>query len=266
MPSSAPEHAVRTAVITTTSGDRNILATVTRKRVKNLNLRVHADGTVTMSIPMRTSIARAQDFLDRKAPWIAQRLERIEAARNSHGIIHPATAPAGPQEAGDNGANSADVAVKPRLLLWGEEVDAYRALQKHGLLPAVFGGADSDAIADGAVDTARLQRLVEILYKQEVARALPQIAQPLESAMGVAASRWQVRSMKTRWGSCTPKTAAIRINSQLAAYPIDCLGFVVAHELVHLMEPSHNARFHMLLDAYCPRNRELAAQLKHAPV
>ncbi len=254
MCSSASGNAVRTAVITTTSGDRSIQATVTRKHVKNLNLRVHADGTVTMSIPMRTSIARAQDFLDRKAPWIAQRLECIEAARNSRGIIHPAAAP----------ADSADAVTKPRLLLWGEEVDAYSTLQKHGLLPEVFGGADSNAAGAG-IDTARLQRLVDVLYKQEVARALPQIAQPLESAMGVAASRWQVRSMKTRWGSCTPKTAAIRINSQLAAYPIDCLNFVVAHELVHLMEPSHNARFHMLLDVYCPRNRELAAQLKHAP-
>lgn len=254
MCSSASGNAVRTAVITTTSGDRSIQATVTRKHVKNLNLRVHADGTVTMSIPMRTSIARAQDFLDRKAPWIAQRLECIEAARNSRGIIHPAAAP----------ADSADAVTKPHLLLWGEEVDAYSTLQKHGLLPEVFGGADSNAAGAG-IDTARLQRLVDVLYKQEVARAIPQIAQPLESAMGVAASRWQVRSMKTRWGSCTPKTAAIRINSQLAAYPIDCLNFVVAHELVHLMEPSHNARFHMLLDVYCPRNRELAAQLKHAP-
>ncbi|WP_281694881.1 M48 family metallopeptidase [Collinsella tanakaei] len=254
MCSSASGNAVRTAVITTTSGDRSIQATVTRKHVKNLNLRVHADGTVTMSMPMRTSIARAQDFLDRKAPWIAQRLECIEAARNSRGIIHPAAAP----------ADSADAVTKPRLLLWGEEVDAYSTLQKHGLLPEVFGGADSNAAGAG-IDTARLQRLVDVLYKQEVARAIPQIAQPLESAMGVAASRWQVRSMKTRWGSCTPKTAAIRINSQLAAYPIDCLNFVVAHELVHLMEPSHNARFHMLLDVYCPRNRELAAQLKHAP-
>ena len=172
MPSSAPGNAVRTAVITTTSGDRSIQATVTRKRVKNLNLRVHADGTVTMSIPMRTSIARAQDFLDRKAPWIAQRLERIEAARNSRGIIHPAAAPAG----------SADAVTKPRLLLWGEEVDAYSTLQKHGLLPEVFGGADSNA-ADAGIDTARLQRLVDVLYKQEVARAIPQIAQPLESAM-----------------------------------------------------------------------------------
>ena len=188
MCSSASGNAVRTAVITTTSGDRSIQATVTRKHVKNLNLRVHADGTVTMSIPMRTSIARAQDFLDRKAPWIAQRLECIEAARNSRGIIHPAAAP----------ADSADAVTKPRLLLWGEEVDAYSTLQKHGLLPEVFGGADSNAAGAG-IDTARLQRLVDVLYKQEVARAIPQIAQPLESAMGVAASRWQVRSMKTRW-------------------------------------------------------------------
>ena len=157
MPSSAPGHAARTAVITTTCGSRSIQAAVTRKRVKNLNLRVHADGTVTMSIPMRTSIARAQDFLDRKAPWIVQRLERIEAARGSRGIIHPAAAPAG----------SADAATKPRMLLWGEEVDAYSALQKHGLLPEVFDGTDSDATGAG-VD--RLQRLVDILYKQEVAR------------------------------------------------------------------------------------------------
>ncbi len=264
MPPSAPEHAVRTAVITTTSGDRSIQATVTRKRVKNLNLRVHADGTVTMSIPMRTSIVRAQDFLDRKAPWIAKRIERIESARSNRGIIHPAAAPAGAQKAGNDGAVGAGTAAKPRLLLWGEEVDAYSTLQKHGLLPEVFGGADIDA-ASADIDPTRLQRLVDVLYKQEVTRVLPQIAQPLESAMGVAASRWQVRSMKTRWGSCTPKTAAIRINSQLAAYPLDCLSFVVAHELVHLMEPSHNARFHMLLDVYCPPNRELAARLKHAP-
>ena len=73
-PQAPRRHAARTAVITTTCGSRSIQAAVTRKRVKNLNLRVHADGTVTMSIPMRTSIARAQDFLDRKAPWIARRL------------------------------------------------------------------------------------------------------------------------------------------------------------------------------------------------
>lgn len=82
--------------------------------------------------------------------------------------------------------------------------------------------------------------------------------------MGVAVSRASVRSMKTRWGSCTPKTGAIRIARELAAYPVECLDMVVAHELVHLLEPSHNQRFHALLDTYCPDNRALSQRLKTA--
>ncbi len=70
--------------------------------------------------------------------------------------------------------------------------------------------------------------------------------------------------MKTRWGSCTPKTGAIRINARLAAYPPECLEFVVAHELVHLLEPSHNTRFHALLDEFCPGNRHPAKLLREA--
>lgn len=87
-----------------------------------------------------------------------------------------------------------------------------------------------------------------------------------EIAMGVAVSRVSVRSMKTRWGSCTPKTGAIRIARELAAYPVECLDMVVAHELVHLLEPSHNHRFHALLDTYCPNNRALSQRLKQPPI
>ena len=80
--------------------------------------------------------------------------------------------------------------------------------------------------------------------------------------MPVHATRWSVRRMRTRWGSCTPKTGAIRINSALAAYPPECLDYVVTHELMHLLEPSHNARFHVLLDRFYPRNRDVAGLLK----
>ena len=83
--------------------------------------------------------------------------------------------------------------------------------------------------------------------------------------MGVSASSWSVRSMKTRWGSCTPARRSIRINARIAAYPPACLDFVIAHELCHLMEPSHNARFHALLDIYCPDNRAAAELLKRPP-
>ena len=96
-------------------------------------------------------------------------------------------------------------------------------------------------------------------------RALPDVVERMEARIGVHATRWSVRVMKTRWGSCTPKTGAIRINARLAAYPPECLEFVAAHELVHLLEPSHNARFHALLDEFCPDNRHPAKLLREAP-
>lgn len=205
--------------------------TVTRKRVRNLNLRVHADGSVTLSIPWRTSTATAQDFLERKTGWIRERVERRATQAEQPPV--PFTGP-------DAGT----------LPLWGELVDAARVLE-------LEAGCN---LADLAPD--ELQSRIDALYRREVTRALPTAAAHIEAAANVHATRWSVRRMKTRWGSCTPKTGAIRINSALAAYPSICLDYVVAHELTHLLEPSHNARFHTLLDRFCPDNREIAAILK----
>lgn len=192
---------------------------VTRKRVKNLNLRVRSDGTVTLSIPLRTPHAYAQAFLDRKAAWIAERVRRSAE-----------------QEA----LKTPDGEAPGYIPLWGAPVPREAALGEH------IG--------------------IDDLYRAEVTRVLPDVAARIEQIIGVHAARWSVRTMKTRWGSCTPKTGAIRINARLAAYPPECLEFVVAHELVHLLEPSHNARFHALLDEFCPNNRSIAQRLKQNPV
>lgn len=187
---------------------------VTRRRVKNLNLRVRADGTVALSIPLRTPSAHAQAFLDRKSTWIAERVARAQARDPQ--CLTPGM---------------------PELIpLWGS------------LTPR-----DPDLTDQAALDAR---------YRAETQGALPSVAARMERRIRVQAARWNVRTMKTRWGSCTPKTGAIRINARLAAYPPECLEFVVAHELVHLLEPSHNARFHALLDEFCPENRHLAQILK----
>ena len=111
-----------------------------------------------------------------------------------------------------------------------------------------------------------LQTRIDQLYASEVTAALRDIVHAYEIAMGVTVARVSVRSMKTRWGSCTPKSGAVRIARELAAYPVECLDMVVAHELVHLLEPSHNQRFHALLDTYCPNNRALSQRLKQPPI
>lgn len=203
-----------------------IPVSVVRKRVKNLNLRVRADGTVTLSIPQHLPLARAQEFLERRGDWIAERVHRNIERRPS------------PDFAGG---------LPDRIPLWGKLVPC----------DAVQGAPGQTTIDQAALDE---------FYRTEVLRALPDIVERMEARVGVHAARWSVRVMKTRWGSCTPKTGAIRINARLAAYPPECLEFVVAHELVHLLEPSHNTRFHALLDEFCPDNRGIARQLKQQPI
>ena len=100
------------------------------------------------------------------------------------------------------------------------------------------------------------------LYRAEVARALPEVVVRMEAASGLHATGWQLRDMRTRWGSCTPATGRIRVNTRLAAYPPTCLDYVVAHELTHLAEASHNKRFHSLLAAIYPDEARARALLR----
>ena len=237
-----------------------IPVSVVRKRVKNLNLRVRADGTVTLSIPQHLPLARAREFLDRKGDWIAERVRRNIERRPS------------PDLAGE---------LPDRIPLWGKLVPRDSINANSGQT-----ASDRDASGQGAPGQTAVNRNIsgqsvsgqttpgqttidqaalDELYRTEVLRALPDVVERMEARIGVHATRWSVRVMKTRWGSCTPKTGAIRINARLAAYPPECLEFVVAHELVHLLEPSHNTRFHALLDGFCPGNRHPAKLLREAP-
>lgn len=218
-----------------------IPVSVVRKRVKNLNLRVRADGTVTLSIPQHLPLARAREFLDRKGGWIAERVRRNIDRRPS------------PDLAGE---------LPDRIPLWGKLVPRDSVQANSGQAASDRDAGDQGAPGQTTIDQAALDEL----YRTEVLRALPDVVERMEARIGVHATRWSVRVMKTRWGSCTPKTGAIRINARLAAYPPECLEFVVAHELVHLLEPSHNARFHALLDEFCPDNRGIARRLKQQPI
>lgn len=95
--------------------------------------------------------------------------------------------------------------------------------------------------------------------REELARLKEQIAQYAEKwepVMGVHCVHWTIRDMKSRWGSCTVAKRTIRINLQLARKPEECVEYVVVHELVHLLEPSHNERFHAYMKRFLPDYKE----------
>ena len=194
---------------------------VTRKRVRNLNLRVRADGSVTLSIPLHATAGRAQAFLDGRSAWIRANVEKRRAQTQEREL--------------------AKGRLKQSYPLWGRLVDA------------PDGGGLSDEQIEG-------------IYRSELEQKLPEVIMWMESQIGAHANKWRLRSMKSRWGSCTPKTGWIRINTRLAAYPPECLAYVVAHELAHLLEPSHNARFHAIVARAIKDEKSVMARLRRPPV
>ena len=87
--------------------------------------------------------------------------------------------------------------------------------------------------------------------------------QPL---LGVEAASWGVRKMKTRWGSCNPSAKRLWFNLELAKKPPECLEYVVVHELVHMIERHHDARFIALMNRHLPGWPRIREALNAAPL
>ena len=96
---------------------------------------------------------------------------------------------------------------------------------------------------------------------EKMKRQVLEYAGKWERVMGVHASGWTLRDMKTRWGSCTVSTGRIRLNTRLVYYPEECLEYVIVHELCHLIEPSHNQRFKSCMTKFLPDWKERKKKL-----
>lgn len=77
---------------------------------------------------------------------------------------------------------------------------------------------------------------------------------------------WGIKKMKTKWGSCNIKERRIWLNLELAKKPIECLEYVLVHELVHLLERHHNQRFQAYMDQYLPQWRQCREILNREPL
>lgn len=98
------------------------------------------------------------------------------------------------------------------------------------------------------------------LEKQQARERLSALIEPMvamhAAAMGVAVPAIQYKSMISRWGICNIRERKVCFSLYLLLLPEWCVEHVVVHELCHLLEPSHNARFYALMDRYFPRWRD----------
>ena len=213
---------------------------VTRKAIKHVYLRVNGAGEVRMSAPRRMSNRELEAFARSKLGWI-RRQQRKHQDRPKP-IDH-------------------QYASGERFQVWGRTV--HLQVVETGGKPSVEvrGAALRMAVRPGTSKSKR-KALLEAWLRSELEAAVPDLLARWEDVVGVKITRVTLRKMKTRWGSCSTGTRRIRLNIELARIDPACLEYVLVHELVHLLEASHNARFKALMDHHLPGWRAVRARLR----
>lgn len=218
---------------------------VVRKDIKNVHLSVYPPtGRVRISAPARMSLDTIRLFAISKLGWIRQQQQKLRVQERET-----------PREYLDRESH---YVWGRRYLLKVVEADAAPSVQiQHGtLLLRVRPGADE----------ARREAVVAAWYRQLLKRAVAPLIEAWEPLLSVTVKGFFVQQMKTRWGSSNPDARTIRLNTELAKKPRECLEYIVVHEMIHLLESPHNARFTGLLDRFMPQWQHYRSILNRLPV
>lgn len=218
------------------------------KNIKNLHLAVYPpDGRIRLAAPLETDIGTLEVYVASKIPWIRKQqrvimrqprqLVRLFEERESHYF-------------------------QGRRYLLGVAEQApgqkseVRIFRKKFLEVRVQEPSSFEMKRDA----------VESFYRMELRKTLGELIPTWEARMGVSAAKWRIKAMKTKWGSCNPDTGNLLFNLELAKQPIECVEYVVAHELAHLLERTHNGIFQALLNQHLPNWRILKERLVETPI
>jgi predicted metal-dependent hydrolase len=221
-----------------------IAVEVVQKNIKNIHLGVYPpDGKVRISAPLRMSLDTVRVFAITKLSWIKSQQQKMREQ---------------PREARREYLDRESHYVwGKRYLLKIEELDAAPEVElKHSrMILRIRPGATAE----------KKQDVLEAWYREQLRSALPELLARWMPRLGVSPQRVFVQKMRTRWGSCS-RSGNIRLNTDLAKKPPECLEYILVHELAHILEPTHNERFAALMDQFMPKWKFYRTQLSRLPV
>ena len=223
----------------------DIAVDVVFKKVKHVRLSVHLpDGRVRISAPRSRNLASLRIFAISKLDWIRQ--QRIKIAEQ-------------PREARREYRNHESHYV------WGQSY-LLSVTEEHTVPVIELGHGQMHLRVRPDTDSTRREAIVEAWYREQLKKAIPPLIAKWEPVMGVKVAAFSVRQMKTLWGSCSRGRRTLRFNTGLARKPPHCLEYVVIHEMVHLLERTHNRRFIAFMDRFMPGWRLHREELNKRPV
>ena len=221
---------------------------VVRKNIKNLHLGVYPPlGRVRVAAPLAVSDDAVRLAVVGKLGWIKRQRAKFEAQ---------------PRQS-------------QRRMVSGESHyfmgQRYRLRVIEGSIPmrvVLRGKAALDLFVRPETNTERREELLQAFYRAELKKLIPTLLEKWQPILGVEANAWGIKKMKTKWGTCNIAARRVWLNLELAKKPIQCLEYILVHELLHLIERHHNDRFRSLMDQYLPQwqahrdelNRSLLAE------
>ncbi len=223
----------------------NISVDVTQKNIKNVHLSVHPpNGRVTISAPNRMDLEIIRVYAVSKLGWIKKQQEKIAKQE---------------RESAREYVNRESHYFKGERFLLDviEQNTPAKVELKHSTL---------ELYVRPNTTTEKRRQILDEWYRQQLKIEIPKLISVWERKLNVQVNEFGVKRMKTRWGSCNIKKNRIWLNLELAKKPIECLEYVVVHEMVHLLEKSHNTHFHTLMKRYYPNWKYAKDLLNRLPV
>jgi hypothetical protein len=215
------------------------------KDIKNVHLSVHPPaGRVRIAAPRRMKREQVRLFAISKLDWIRRQQKKLRAQERE------------PER---------EYIERESHWLWGKR---YLLVVKPTTTRARVDIGHRSLVLHVRPDASQWAReqVMEAWYREQLRNAVQPLLAMWQPRVGVEVKRFFVQRMKTKWGSANKYAHTIRLNTELAKKPPECLEYLVVHELAHLIEPTHNARFTALMDRYLPRWKFYCEVLNRLPV
>ena len=216
---------------------------VVRKDIRNVHLSVHPpNGRTRVAAPRHLSDAAIRAFAIGKLGWIRKQQRKLQEQERET-----------PREHLDRETH----------FVWGQR--CLLRLVEHKAPPVVEWRQHRLTLSvRPSTPRERRAEILEAWYRAQLRAAAEPLVELWQKRLDVRLTSLFVRRMRTRWGSCNPTARTIRLNTDLAKKPADCLEYILVHELAHLIEPTHNAQFVAVMDRFLPgwvHRRELLNRL-----
>lgn len=223
----------------------NIIVDVIQKDIKNIYLSVYPPtGRVRISAPFRMDVDTIRVFAISKLSWIRKQQAKLKKQERE----------------------------APREFLNNEShyFNGKRYLLKiihHNAAPRVnLQHSTIELYVRPKTGREKMKVILDEWYRRYLKATVPMLIAKWEKKMNIQVNEFGIKKMRTKWGTCNREVKRIWLNLDLAKKPSECLEYIIVHEMVHLLERTHNDRFVSLMTEFMPKWRFYKDELNQLPV